>query len=452
MSYYIKSITNAIFSFSLILAGDIKTEYKPIADKIIRFLETDSVGYNRLSYLCDMFGPRLSGSKNLEKAIDWIIKEMKTDGLSSVKGERVKVPVWIRGKESLKILVPFEKELSVLGLGGSVGTPKGGLRGEVVVVNNFEELDKLRNKVVGKIVLYNMPFTSYGETVQYRYDGPNRAADYGAIASIIRSVGPWSMDTPHTGTMGKYKSLNKIPHAAISMENAMMISRIHDRGKKVVLKLNMEAKIVSDRWSRNVIAELKGTKYPEEIIVLGGHIDSWDVGQGAHDDGGGCIAAWYAVSLIKQLGLRPKRTLRVVLWTNEENGGRGNKNYRDEHKIELDNHILAIESDGGVFAPKGFGFSGSVAARKILFDIADLLDPIGAGKITKGGRAADVAPLNDEGVPVMSLQVDGSKYFWYHHTNADTFDKVDYREFNNCIASMSIMAYVVADMNVRLPR
>ena len=152
------------------------------------------------------------------------------------------------------------------------------------------------------------------------------------------------------------------------------------------------------------------------------------------------------------MGLRPKRTLRVVLWTNEENGGKGNKNYRDEHKIELDNHILAIESDGGVFAPKGFGFSGSVAARKILFDIADLLDPIGAGKITKGGRAADVAPLNDEGVPVMSLQVDGSKYFWYHHTNADTFDKVDYREFNNCIAAMSIMAYVVADMNVSLPR
>ena len=214
----------------------------------------------------------------------------------------------------------------------------------------------------------------------------------------------------------------------------------------------MDAKLVDDRWSRNVISELKGSKYPDEIVVVGGHIDSWDVGQGAHDDGGGCIAAWHAVNLIKILGLRPKRTLRVVLWTNEENGSRGNKNYRDEHFSELDNHILAIESDGGVFAPTGFGFSGSVEARKIIFDIADLLDPIGAGKITKDGRAVDVAPLNDEGVPVMSLGVDDSKYFWYHHTPADTFDKVDYKEFNNCIAAMAIMSYVVADMDIKLPR
>ena len=351
-----------------------------------------------------------------------------------------------------KILVPFERKLNVLGVGGSVATSKGGIRGEVIVVDDFEELDRMKKNLAGKIVLYNVPFTSYGETVQYRYDGPSRAAEYGAIASIIRSVGPWSMDTPHTGTMGDYKSLKKIPHAAISMEDAMMIARIYDRGQKVVLKLNMEGKFVSDRWSRNVIAELKGSKYPEEIVVLGGHIDSWDVGQGAHDDAGGCIAAWHAVNIIKELDLRPKRTLRVVLWTNEENGGRGNKNYRDEHKSELENHIVAIESDAGVFAPKGFGFTGSVDARKIIFNIADLLDPIGAGKITKWGRAADVAPLNDEGVPVMSLNVEGSKYFWYHHTDADTFDKVDYREFNNCIGAMAIMAYVIADMDIRLPR
>ena len=319
-------------------------------------------------------------------------------------------------------------------------------------MDDFEELERKKKNIAGKIVLYNVPFTTYGETVQYRYDGPNRAAEYGAIASIIRSIGPWSMNTPHTGTMGDYKSNKRIPHAAISMEDAMMIARIYDRGQKVVLKLNMEGKFVSDRWSRNVIAELPGSTYPEEIVVLGGHIDSWDVGQGAHDDGGGCVAAWHAVNLIKELGLKPKRTLRVVLWTNEENGGRGNKNYRDEYKSELENHIVAIESDAGVFAPKGFGFTGSVDARKIIFNIADLLDPIGAGKITKWGRAADVAPLNDEGVPVMSLNVEGSKYFWYHHTDADTFDKVDYREFNNCIGAMAIMAYVIADMDIRLPR
>ena len=451
MNYLFKLIISICF-LTFLSANDIKDEYGSVTEKIIRSLDTDSLGYKRLAYLCDMFGPRLSGSKNLEKAIDWIINEMKNDGLSSVRGERVKVPTWIRGKESLKILVPFERELNVLGVGGSVSTSKGGIRGEVIVVDDFEELDRMKKNIAGKIVLYNVPFTTYGETVQYRYDGPNRAAEYGAIASIIRSIGPWSMNTPHTGTMGDYKSNKKIPHAAISMEDAMMIARIYDRGQKVVLKLNMEGKFVSDRWSRNVIAELTGSTYPEEIVVLGGHIDSWDVGQGAHDDGGGCVAAWHAVNLIKELGLKPKRTLRVVLWTNEENGGRGNKNYRDEHKSELENHIVAIESDAGVFAPKGFGFTGSVDARKIIFNIADLLDPIGAGKITKWGRAADVAPLNDEGVPVMSLNVEGSKYFWYHHTNADTFDKVDYREFNNCIGAMAIMSYVIADMDIRLPR
>ena len=440
------------FILCLSMASDLESKYSAAAKKIIMSLDDDSLGYNRLGYLCDMFGPRLSGSKNLEKSIDWIIREMKNDGLSNVRGERVKVPTWIRGEESLKILVPFERELKVLGVGGSIATSKGGIRGEVVVVDSFEELDKIKDIVKGKIVLYNVPFTSYGETVQYRYDGPNRAAEYGAIGSLIRSIGSSSMDTPHTGTMGEYKAIKKIPHAAISMEDAMMISRIYHRGQKVVVKLNMEGKFVSDRWSRNIIADFVGSEYPEQIVVLGGHIDSWDVGQGAHDDAGGCVAAWRAVTLIKELGFRPKRTLRVVLWTNEENGGRGNKNYRDEHMSELENHILAIESDGGVFAPKGFGFTGSVAARKIIFEIADLLDPIGAGKITKWGRAADVAPLNDKGVPVMSLLVDDSKYFWYHHTSADTFDKVDFKEFNNCIAAMAIMSYVVADIDLRLPR
>ena len=433
-------------------ANDIRSTYEQSSIKIIKALENDSIGYNRLSYLCDMFGPRLSGSKNLEKSIDWVIKEMKNDGLSNVRGERVKVPTWIRGEESLKILIPFKKELRVLGVGGSVSTQKGGIRGEVVVVNSFEALEKIKRKVRGKIVLYNVPFTNYSETVRYRYDGPNIAAKYGAIASLIRSLGNGTMDTPHTGSMGEYKSFKKIPHAAITAEDAMMIDRIYKRGQRVVLNLKMEAKFVEDRWSRNVLAELRGSTHPEEVVVLGGHIDSWDVGQGAHDDAGGCMAAWRAVTMIKELGLKPRRTLRVVLWTNEENGSRGSKNYRNEHFSELENHILAIESDGGVFAPQGFGFTGSESAKKIISEISDLLEPIGANIITDGGRAADIAPLNDEGVPVMSLNVDNSKYFWYHHTNADTFDKVDFREFNNCISAMAIMAYVVADMEEKLPR
>ena len=449
----LKNIWVTLLLISCLINGRSKPEeFLMDSQNIINAAMNDSTAYERLAYLCDTFGPRLSGSSNLEKALDWIILEMRSDGLKMVRGERVQVPTWIRGNESLDLILPFKKSMAMLGLGGSIATPKGGIKAEVVVVNSFDELDEKQNDVRGKIVLFNAPFTTYGETVQYRYKGASSAARYGALASLIRSVGSWSMNTPHTGVMTYDRDQPKIPHAAITMEDAMMLGRLQERGEKIVLHLRMEARSVADRWSRNVIAELPGSEFPEEIVVLGGHIDSWDVGQGAHDDGGGCVAAWQAVKLIKELGLQPKRTLRVVLWTNEENGGRGNKNYRDEHFDELKDHILAIESDGGVFNPRGFGFTGSDESRDILTDISRLLLPIDANAIFKGGRAADIAPLNDEGVPVMSLKVEGSKYFWYHHTNADTFDKVDIMEFNRCVAAMAIMGYVVADMDDRLPR
>ena len=404
----------------------IKSKYVETSLKIISKSLTDSTAYNRLGYMCDTFGPRLSGSKNLENAINWILKEMNSDGLENVRGEKVAVPTWIRGKESATLLSPFKKELSMLGLGGSIATPRGGLKAEVIVVNDWDELESRSNEVPGKIVLFNAPFTSYGETVAYRYSGASAAAKHGAVASLIRSIGPWSMNTPHTGVMAYNDDVQKIPNAALTMEDAMMLSRIHDRGNKIIVKLDMNARMVADRWSHNVLGEIKGSIYPEEVVVVGGHIDSWDVGQGAHDDGGACIASWEVLRLIKELGLKPKRTIRCVMWTNEENGGKGNKGYRDMHLDEMDKHVLAIESDGGVFSPKGFGFSGNDSARKIVEEIHELMKPIGANTISDGGRAADVAPLNDEGVPVMSLKVDGSKYFWYHHTDADTFDKIDF--------------------------
>ncbi|MGY8780789.1 MAG: M20/M25/M40 family metallo-hydrolase, partial [Fidelibacterota bacterium] len=218
------------------------------------------------------------------------------------------------------------------------------------------------------------------------------------------------------------------------------------------ITLRMEARFDEDSPSRNVVAEIKGSEFPDEVIVLGGHIDSWDVGQGAMDDGGGCVAAWQAVKLMKELGLRPKRTVRVVMWTNEENGLRGGDGYRDAHINDLENHILAMESDAGVFRPQGFGFSGSDEAFDIISDIGKLLDPIESGSITKGGGGADIGPIMREGVPGMGLKVEGSKYFWYHHTNADTWDKLDKDDFNRCVATMAVMAYVVADMPERLPR
>ncbi|MBH10278.1 MAG: carboxypeptidase [Candidatus Marinimicrobia bacterium] len=440
------------FSTSFMLANSIQDDYRLLVNDIIDYAMNDSIAYKRLQFICDYFGPRLSGSKNLENSITWIIQEMKKDGLSNVEGQRVKVPVWIRGKEKITLLKPFKKNLTMLGLGGSIGTKRGGLTGKVIVVNGFNELEIKSKLVKGNIVLYNVPFSTYGETVKYRYRGAIEAARHGAVASLIRSIGPWSMNTPHTGVMSYDVGINKIPHAALTMEDAMMIGRLYKNKEPIVLKMEMSARTVDDRISRNVISEIKGYKYPDEVVVVGGHIDSWDVGQGAHDDAGGCVASWQVLNIIKNLNLRPKRTIRCVLWTNEENGSRGSKAYRDMYLDKLDKHVVAIESDGGVFSPEGFGFTGSLESKIIIQEISKLLEPISANKITDGGRAADIAPLNDKGVPVMSLKVDGTKYFWYHHTDADTFDKIDINEFNRCVAAMTIMAYVVADLDFILPR
>ena len=437
---------------SSVALGEIAKKHKKNADLIINRAIADSQGYDRLGEMLDTFGPRLSGSTNLEKTLDWIIDEMNKDGLSNVHGEDVMVPKWVRGKESATMTSPWEKELDILGLGGSVGTGPRGVQGEVLVVSSFDDLKSKSAMAKGKIILYNVPFTTYGETVQYRYRGASEAAKLGGIASLVRSVGPYSMNTPHTGTSAYEEGVKKIPHAAVTLEDAAMMGRMSDRGLTVKVSLYMEAQSFKDVLSQNVMGEIIGSEHPDEVIVLGGHIDSWDAGQGAHDDGGGCVAAWQAIKLIKDLGIKPKRTIRAVMWTNEENGLRGGEAYRDEHFNELNNHILAMESDAGVFKPSGFGFTGSDKAFNILRDIGTLLKRIESGEITKGGGGADIGPIMREGVPGMGLKVDNSRYFWYHHTEADTFDKVDKDEFNRCVATMAVMAYVVADMDVRLPR
>jgi carboxypeptidase Q len=377
---------------------------------------------------------------------------MEGDGLQNVNGEPVLVPHWVRGDESLELLSPRPKKLPMLGLGGSVGTPPEGIRAEVLVVNSFDELETRQDEARGKIVLLNAPFTSYGQTVTYRVHGANAAARTGAVASLIRSVTPFSMKTPHTGQMRYDPEVNQIPHAAITVEDAEMLARMQERGDKIEVVLKMEAETLPDVLSRNVMAEVVGWEHPEQIVVLGGHIDSWDVGQGAMDDGGGSVAAWEAVRLIHALGLRPRRTVRVVLWTNEENGLRGGRAYRDLHQGEIANHVLAMESDGGVFKPRGFGFSGSDRAYDIIREIATFLDRIDAGEVTRGGGGADIGPIMRDGVPGMGLHVEGARYFWYHHTDADTIDKLDPREMAECVAALAVMAYVVADMPERLPR
>ncbi len=427
-------------------------QYQARTEQIIRAALADSEGFDQLAELCDTFGPRFSGTTNLERAIDWALAGLKTSGLEEVHGEPVMVPQWVRGKESATLLEPWEKSLTMLGLGGSIATPPEGITAEVLVVGSFKELERRAKEAEGKIVLFDVPFTTYGETVQYRYGGASAAAKAGAVASLIRSVGPFSMNTPHTGAMKYEAGVKKIPHAAVTIEDAAMLHRLADRNIKIKVQLKMEAKTLEDVPSRNVVAEFRGSEAPEEVVIVSGHFDSWDVCQGAMDDGGGCIASWRAVKLLKDLNLRPRRTIRVVFWTNEENGLQGGKTYRKEHETELDQHIAAIETDNGVFAPRGFGFTGSDRARAWIHGIAPLLKSIHADSIFSEGGGADIGPIMQAGVPGMGLKVDTQRYFWYHHTNADTWDKLDQDEFNRCVAALAVMAYVIADMPERLPR
>jgi len=433
----------------------IQKNHKVIADKLISSSLANEKGFERLTHLTDYYGPRLSGSEILEKGIDWIVEEMKKDGFDKVWTQPVMVPHWVRGKESATLNAPITKDLPMASLGGSVGTPSDGVTAEVMVVKSFDELEKRSQEAKGKIVLFNVPFTTYGETVQYRVNGAIAAAKNGAIASVLASVASYSMQTPHTGTMSYEDGVKKIPHAALTVEDANLIERFIKRGEKVSITLKMEAKTLPDSESRNVIAEIKGSEFPEEIIVLGGHIDAWDNGHGAMDDGGGCVAAWEALRLIKESGVKPKRTIRVVLWTNEENGLRGAEEYLrwvTEEEKSLANHVLAMESDSGVFDPIGFGFSGSDDAYKILTSIGKLLKSADSGEVKKGGGGADIGPLMRNGVPGMGLNVDGSKYFWFHHSAVDTIDKLNIDDFNECVATMAVFAYMVADIDVRLPR
>ena len=422
--------------------------YRAAAARIIGAALTSDRAYSRLAYLTDHIGHRLSGSQNLERAIEWAITEMKRDGLDNVRAEKVMVPHWVRGEESLEMLAPVPRKLQLLGLGNSVGTPAEGITAEAVVVRSFAELDRLGEQVRGKIVVYNAAYANYGATVPYRLQGASRAARYGAVAALVRSITPVSLQTPHTGAMNYDPNQPKIPVAAVTIEVAEFLQRMNDRGDRPRLRLKMEAKFLPDAESANVIAEIKGSEKPNEVVLISGHFDSWDVGQGAHDDGGGCIVAWEAARLLKELGLKPRRTIRVVLYTNEENGLRGGNAYRDAHRAEIAKHILAIESDSGVYRPEGFGLATTAPpqVRSNMMEIAKLLSGIGADQIAASGGGADIGPLMREGVVGASLDVDGEHYFDIHHTAADTLDKVNPRELALCVATMAVMAYTVADM------
>lgn len=444
--------------------NDLAERYLDDSGRILGAALASDHAYLRLQELCDGIGHRLSGSEALERAVQWAATSMRADGLENVRLQPVMVPHWVRGSESAEMVLPGPQTLSILGLGRSVGTPKGGITADVVVVGSFAELNALPvGAVRGKIVLFDVPFTNYGATVRYRGAGAKRAAEHGAVAALVRSVGPVSLRTPHTGAMSAYvDSFPKIPAAAVSIEDATMMRRLQDRGQRVRVRLQMDAKTLPDKLSHNVIGELVGRERPEEVVVLGGHIDSWDVGQGAHDDGGGCVATMDAVRLLKSLGLRPRRTLRVVLWTNEENGLGGAEAYRDSVRESIGNHVAALESDGGVERVVGFGVRcirggrdsidavPHARALERMRRIAPLLAGLGADSVDDNGGGADIGPLMRLGVPGLAHHTVGEHYFDWHHTASDMLDKVDPIELRKHVAAIAVLAYVLADMPARL--
>jgi carboxypeptidase Q len=424
--------------------------YRPIAQRILAESQGSDFAWRRLAELTDTYGHRLSGSQTLEQAIDWAVATMKKDGLENVRKEPVMVPRWVRGRESLELLQPVRQPLVMLGLGNSVGTPAAGIDADVIVVNGYEDLQRRASDVRGKIVLFNVPFTTYGQTRPFRSDGPSRAAALGAVGMLLRSVGPTGLRTPHTGALTYTDDAPKIPAAAIASEDADRLQRLSDRGVAVRVRLMMEARMEADAQSYNVVGELRGRERPDEIVVVGGHLDSWDVGSGASDDGGGCVATWEALRLMKVLNLRPRRTVRVVLFTNEENGLRGGNGYRDAHLAELPNHVLLLESDGGVFDPAGFGFSGPEPARPTVTAIASLLTSIGADTVTAGGGGADIEPAATAGkAPMLSHLVRGD-YFLIHHTPADTIARITPKQMSDNSAAIAVMVYAIADLPWRL--
>ncbi|XP_024905915.1 carboxypeptidase Q isoform X1 [Pteropus alecto] len=429
--------------------------YGDVAKAIINLAvygKAQNRSYERLALLVDTVGPRLSGSKSLEKAIQIMYQNLKEDGLENVHLEPVKIPHWERGEESAMMLEPRMHKMAILGLGSSIGTPPEGITAEVLVVTSFDELQRRASEARGKIVVYNQPYTSYSRMVQYRVKGAVEAAKVGALASLIRSVASFSIYSPHTGVQEYQDGVPKIPTACITVEDAELMSRMVSRGSRIIIQLKMGAQNYPDANSFNTVAEIVGSKYPDQVVLVSGHLDSWDVGQGAMDDGGGAFISWEALSLIKDLGLRPKRTLRLVLWTAEEQGGIGAFQYYQLHKANISKYSLVMESDLGTFLPSGLQFTGSEKARAIIKEVMSLLQPINITQVFSAGEGTDINFWIQAGVPGASLLDDLYKYFSFHHSNGDTMTVMDPKQMNIAAALWAVVSYVVADMEEMLPR
>lgn len=426
----------------------------------------DDYAYQQVAHLTENIGPRLSGSAQANEAAQYVADELRRLGLD-VRLEEVKVPHWVRGIETAELtsypghVEGVTQKVVVTALGGSTATPEEGLTADVVAVRNFEQLSELpRDRVAGKIVLFNFPFDerkaqaghaldAYGEAVEYRVMGARAAARLGAVAALIRSVGGADYRLPHTG----YSAPAQIPTGAVTAEDAELIAHLGAQGA-VRMHLTLTPRAFPDTTAYNVVGDLKGSEHPDQVVVVSGHLDSWDLGTGALDDAAGVAAAMQSAQVLQKLGLRPRRTIRVIAWMDEESGGRGREAYDSAHKNEFSNHIAAIESDLGAAHPLGYDVQISPAAAEWLRPVQAVLASFGANllEVVPFPPGADLASMAHAGVPTLGVKQDGRTYFNYHHTAADTLDKVNPQELQENAATMAVMAYALASTAHPLPR
>ena len=452
---YIIQIIFLIQSIQLSIAQEDKHVYN--ISKIYDVALTNGNSYEWLDYLSNQIGGRLSGSLNADRAVKWGFKELKNLDLDKVFLEDVMVPKWVRGTFEYASIITgpgMSINVPICSLGGSIATPASGLRGQVVEVKSFEELEALGMKnIKGKFVFFNRPmppgiidtFEAYSATKDQRSNGAERAAKYGAIGVIIRSMNLKLDDYPHTGNMsyGELPNKMRIPAAAISTNGAELLSSMISLNKNLYFYLKQDCKNLPDVKSYNVIGEIKGSDFPNEIIVVGGHLDSWDLGDGAHDDGAGIVQSMEVLNIFNKINYKPRRTIRVVLYMNEENGLRGGTTYAKNAKKKKENHIFALESDAGGFSPRGFSFEASENQFRKIKSWKKYFQPYLTDRFTLGGSGADIGPLRNGKIVLAGLRPDSQRYFEYHHTANDTFDAINKRELELGAAAMTSMIYLV---------
>ncbi len=452
MKYYTSLFTFLWIAFIL--------QAQPADEAAIRKIYDEALArgqsYEMLEHLCTRIGARLSGSPGAAAAVEWSRQVMRAYGFDSVWLQPVMVPHWVRGKQEIGRIVNSKKlgseAVNVCALGGSVGTGPSGILANVVEVKSWDELKQLGEKgVKGKIVFFNRAmdptiipmFSSYGRAVDQRANGASEAAKLGAIGVIVRSMGVNLEDYPHTGSLRYALNVPKIPAVAIATRHAELLSNLFKEDKELKFYFETHCEALPDAPSFNVIGELKGSEFPDEIVVVGGHLDSWDLGQGAHDDGAGCVQSIEVLRIFKAMNYKPKRTIRAVMFMNEENGLRGGVEYANQAKFRNEMHIVAMESDRGGFTPRGFTMSAPDAVKAKIRSWKPLLELYGLSDFSQEGGGADISPLAPQGVPLIGFLPDSQRYFNYHHTAEDTFDKVDKRELELGAASMAALIYLI---------